>query len=143
MCVIDFTDSSGKVLEVASRIANACSARLLILFPYRLIDHGFQGSLASLKQKLENEAREKFGALKKNIPVMERLSVEFQPEIGFISDRIKANLSRYPIDMIIVGQEQTDTPNDIKGFNLQALITKSQLPFVIVPADVPEAASVQ
>lgn len=142
LCVIDFTDPSGKVLDVAARIANACRAHLIVLFPYRLIDHSFQGNLASLKLKLESQAREKFETLKKSLPVMEHLSVEFQPEIGFTSDRIKAHVGKDLIDMIIVGQKLTDSPNDIKGFNLQALISNSKLPVVIVPTEVNAEASV-
>lgn len=143
LCVIDFTDSSGKVLEVATRIANACRAHLIVLFPYRLIDHTFQGKLPSLKLKLESAAREKFEKLKESLPVMETLSVEFQPEIGFTSDRINAHVGKDPIDMIVVGQELTDSPNDIKGFNLQHLISNSKLPVVIVPTEVNAEASIR
>ena len=141
LCVIDFTDSGKKVLEVAARIAIACKAHLTVLFPYRLLDHSYQGSLASLKMKLETEAKEKFNSLRKNIPGADTISFDFQPEIGFASDRIKAHVSD-AIDMVIVGQQQTASINDSKGFNLQSLITDSRLPFVIVPSEVNAEASV-
>lgn len=145
LCVIDFSDSSKKVLEVAARIAIACHAHLMVLFPYRLIDHGHQGSLASLKLRLETEAKEKFNDLKDKLPHAETLSFEFQPEIGFVSDRIKAHISRDKdyIDLVIVGQEQTTATSDSRGFNLHNLITNSGLPFVIVPAQVNTEASVR
>ena len=143
LCVIDFSESSGKVLDVAARIASACKAHLIILFPYRLIDHSFQGKLTSLRSQLETEAKDKFNTLKKNLPVMESVSCEFQPEIGFIADRIKAHVSKDPIDMIIVGQEQTAaTKSDLTGYNIQNLIATSNLPFVIVPANVNQEAGV-
>lgn len=130
------------MLEVAARIAIACKAHLIILFPYRLIDYGYQGDMAALKVKLESEARDKFNALRKNLPAADTLSCEFQPEIGFVSDRIKAHLNRESIDMIIVGQEQTIATNDIKGLNLQSLVSNSRLPVVIVPTEVDAEASV-
>ena len=141
LCVIDFTDSGKKVLEVAARIAVACKAHLVVLFPYRLIDYGYKGSLASLKMQLEAEAKEKFNTLKNNIPGADTISLDFQPEIGFASDRIKAHVND-SIDMVIVGQQQTASINDSKTFNLQNLITDSKLPFVIVPSEVNAEASV-
>jgi hypothetical protein len=144
LCVIDFSESSQKILEVAARIAIAWKAHLMVLFPYRLIDYGYEGSLATLKMKLETEAREKFNSLKNKLPGAETLSFEFQPEIGFISDRIKAHVSKDKdiIDLVIVGQEQTSPNNDSKGFNLQNLLTNSKLPIVIVPAEVNAEANV-
>jgi len=144
LCVIDFTESSKKVFDVAAKIAIACKAHLTVLFPYRLIDHGYEGDLGSLKHKLETDATEKFNNLRNSLPNGDAFSYEFQPEIGFTADRIKAhvNKDKQSIDMVIVGQEQTDSNNDSKGFNLQNLITNSQLPFVIVPAEVNAEASV-
>ena len=144
LCVIDLTDSSLKVLEVAARIAMACREHLIVLFPYRLIDYGYEGSLAALKLKLETEAKEKFSKLRTSLAATDGLSWEFQPEIGFMADRIKAHVTREneSIDMIIIGQEQTAAANDSKGFNLQHLITNSRLPFVIVPSEVTAVANV-
>jgi len=143
LCVIDFSESSKKVLEVAARFAIACKSHLTVLFPFRLIDHHYQGSLGSLKQKLEAEATEKFNNLRKTLPDAAMLSCEFQPEIGFISDRINAHVSgdKEGIDMVIVAQEQTTSNNDSKGFDLQNLITNSRIPFVIVPTEVNAEAS--
>ena len=135
LCVIDLTESSGKVLEVAAGIANAYHSHLTVLFPYRLIDYGYNGEMATLKAKLETEARQKFLLQKKNLPIMDQVSYEFQPEIGFLADRINAHVKRDKLDMVIIGQQQSITTNDIKGFNLQNLITHSKLPFMIVPVE--------
>ena len=142
LCVIDFSESSDKVLEVAARIANAWKAHLIALFPYRLIDYGYRGEMSSLKFRLDAEAREKFHELRKSIPIMEDLSCEFHPEIGFIADRINAYVRKNKIDMIIVGQWQTVNIKDVKEFDLQHLIADSKLPFVIVPREVKHAVAV-
>jgi nucleotide-binding universal stress UspA family protein len=133
LCVIDFTESSGKVLEVAAGIANACKSHLIVLFPYRLIDYAFNGDVATLKSKLETEALQKFNTLKATVPDFERISHEFQPEIGFLADRVIAHVKKDAVDMVVIGQEQSINANDIKAFNLQHLITSSKLPFMIVP----------
>lgn len=136
LCVIDLTGSSGQVLEVAAGMANSCKAHLIVMFPYRLIDYGYSGDITSLKAKLETEARQKFQQLKNKLPDFENLSCEFQPEIGFLADRISAHVKKRDIDMVVIGQQQSITTNDVKGFNLQQLIANSKLPFMIVPEEV-------
>ena len=146
LCVIDLSDSSGKVLEVAARFASAWKASLLVLFPYRLITDNYQGNLGSLKLQLETEAREKFNTLRGKLPACSNgLACDFQPEIGFVADRIRAHVSRDKdsIDMVILGQEQSALLNDSKGLNLQSLIANLNIPFVIVPAERKEAATVK
>jgi hypothetical protein len=133
LCVVDLTESSGKVLEVAAGIANACKSHLVVLFPYRLIDYAFNGDVATLKSKLETEARQKFNTIKVTLPEFEKLSFEFQPEIGFLADRLSAHVKIDRVDMVVIGQEQSINTNDIKGFNLQQLITSSKIPFMIIP----------
>lgn len=142
LCVVDLTESSGKVLEVAGRIAKAYGNGLLVLYPYRLIGNGYPGdNISSLKKRLETVAREKFHDIIGRSG-LESLHYDFQPEIGFLADRINAHAQRKNIDMVIIGQLQSDTENDIRSFNLHKLISNSQIPFVIVPAEVNAEASV-
>jgi hypothetical protein len=133
LCVIDLTEASARVLETAGNIASGSNAHLLVLFPYRLTDYEYRGDMTTLRQKLESEAREKFLTLKRNVPVLHSISYEFQPEIGFIFDRIISNVKKSQVDMIVIGQPQTLAINDVKGISLQSLISSSTLPFVIVP----------
>lgn len=123
-------------MEVAATIAKACTAHLIVLCPYRLINKGYQGDVSSLKLKLEREAKERFQSLRDRIHDMEGLSSEFLCEIGFTADRIQSHVKRKNIDLVIVGQEHTSTFQDLKNFNLQTLITELQIPFVIVPDEV-------
>lgn len=80
LCVIDLTESA-LVLEVAARIAYAHKSPLAILFPYRLINDGFKGEISRLKSMLEQEGRDKFLSLKKQISLLDHVSYDFQPEI--------------------------------------------------------------
>jgi len=140
LCVVDLSESSGKVLDVAARIAIACRAHLNVLYPYRLIDYNHHGDMPSLKQRLESQAKEKFQQLKSKLVHLAEISCDFQPEIGFMSDRISAHLRRNSVDLVVIGQDQIETSNDIRTLDLQHMIRSTQLPFVIVPAEVPAVA---
>ena len=142
LCVLDFSESSRKVWEVAARIAIACTAHVIVIFPYRLIDYTHRGHITSLKLKLENEAKEKFLSLNDGLPDTQRVSHEFHAEIGFASDRISAHIRNNNVDMVIISQQHTTPSNEDKNFNLQHLLTNSKLPFVIVPEEVKAEASV-
>lgn len=141
LCVVDFTEASMNALEVAARIANAVSAHLVVLFPYRLIDQEHSGDMTSLRRNLESRAKEKYLEWKEKLPEFTKASSEFLPEIGFMADRIGAHVRRDKIDMVVIGQELALSVNDIKHSALQTLIRNSQLPFVIVPAPVNAVAS--
>lgn len=135
LCVIDLTDSAGYVLGVAAKMAYAYKCSLTILFPYRLIDPGYKGELSNLKIKLEQDANEKFLALKKDITLLDSIPYEFHPEIGFPHDRINAFIRRNKVESVVIGQRQADLLNELNPKTLQNLLANSRRPFVIVPED--------
>jgi hypothetical protein len=136
LCVIDLTESAVKVLEVAARMAYAYKSHLTILFPYRLIDKEYRGEISKLKIKLEQEARDKFLLLKKLVPVLDQVSHEFQPEIGFPADRIISFVKWNKVDAVVISQRQANLMNEVNQLPLQSLITNSKLPFMIVPEEI-------
>lgn len=133
LCVIDLTHSSQNVLEVAVGLANEQEAHLTILFPYRLIEYGYKGDVTKLKARLEHDAIDKFSILKNQISLLEKLSYEFQPEIGFTVDRINSYVKRNKVYKIVISQFQANGINEINTKALQYLITSSKIPFTIVP----------
>ena len=133
LCVIDLTESSAPVLNVAAKIANALKTHLTVLFPYRLIEERHVEDAIGLKAKILEEASEKFNGIKNAIKEMKGLSYEFQPEIGFSSDRIASHIKRNPPGMVIVSQHQANITNEPDRETLKNLITNSILPFMIVP----------
>jgi hypothetical protein len=136
LCVIDLTDKSVQVLEVAARMAYAYKSHLTVLFPYRLIDYGYKGEISKLKLKLEQEAKDKFQSLASHIHLLDQISYEFQPEIGFPADRISSFIRRNKIDSIVISQRQANLMNEVNNMTLQNLITNSKLPFTIVPEEI-------
>jgi hypothetical protein len=135
LCVVDLTESSQHVLEVAAKMALAYKSQMSILFPYRLIDIGTKGDVATVKSTLEHAAREKFARLKTQVPILEQVSYEFHPEIGFTADRINFFLKRNKVDSVVISQRQSAAMNDVNPLGLQDLITNSRSPFTIVPEE--------
>lgn len=136
LCVIDLTKASVQVIEVAARMAYAFKSPMTILFPYRLIEKDYMGEMSKLKMKLELEAGKKFEELKKEIPMLDQVSYEFLPEIGFSYDRISSYVKRTKVDLVVIGQRQANAINELNNIALQTLITNSKLPFTIVPEEV-------
>jgi nucleotide-binding universal stress UspA family protein len=136
LCVVDLSESSVKVLEVAARMAHANKTRLTILFPYRLISNGYKDDVSKLKGKLEQEAREKFSEIQKQVELLNHLFFEFQPEIGFAVDRINSYVKINKVDMIVISQSQANSINELNVMALQNLIANSKAPFTIVPQEV-------
>lgn len=136
LCVVDLSESSVKVVEVAARMVYANKTHLTILFPFRLISYAYKEDVSKLKRELEQEAREKFAAIQKQVEILSRISFEFQPEIGFAVDRINTYVRQNKVDMIVISQSQANSINEINGMGLQNLISNSRAPFTIVPAEI-------
>lgn len=136
LCVIDLSETCQQVLEVAARMAYAYKSHLTILFPYRLIDNGYKGEIAKLKSSLELDAKEKFNAFRDRVTMLEHVSFEFQPEIGFSADRISSFVKRNKVHSVVISQRQANQIDEVNHFALQALISNSKLPFTIVPGEI-------
>jgi len=135
LCVIDLTEASVKVIEVAARMTYAFKSQMIILFPYRLIEKNYTGEISQMKMKLEQQAEEKFAELKKQIVMLDQVSYEFIPEIGFSYDRISSYVKRTKVDAVVIGQRQANAINELNTLALQTLISNSKLPFTIVPEE--------
>jgi hypothetical protein len=133
LCIIDLTESSPAVLDTAVRIACAFKTYIIIIFPYRLIDHAYTNNISVLKSRLEDDANAKFNALKQQGEIVNHFSYEFRPEIGFASDRITSFLRAGEAEMIVIGQQQATSMNELHKTVFQDLIKNSKLPFTIVP----------
>lgn len=137
LCVVDLTETSVQVLEVAARMACAYKSQLTILFPYRLINNNeYRGEISKLKGKLEQEARERFQTLKAQVPVLDQVSHEFQPEIGFPADRISSFVKWNKVEAVVISQRQANLINEVDQLPFQSLIANSKLPFMIVPEEI-------
>lgn len=136
LCIVDLSESSVKVVEVAARMAYANKTHLTILFPYRLISYAYKEDVSKLKGKLEQDARDKFLEIQKQVELLNHLFFEFQPEIGFAVDRINSYVRQNKVDMIVISQSQANSINELNVMALQNLIANSKVPFTIVPQEI-------
>jgi hypothetical protein len=135
LCVVDLTDSTGKVLKVAARAALAHKSRLNILFPYRLIDYGYKGEISFIRKSIEEKASSDFAQIKEQVSALDQVAYEFKPGIGFTADVITAHIKRNKTEMIIIGHRQANAINETYGMTLENLISNLKLPFTIVPEE--------
>lgn len=133
LCIIDLTGSSATVLHTAVRLASAFKTHLVILSPYRLIDHEHTDNLSAFNSQLAIEATHKFNHLKQQGEIFDHISYEFRPEIGFTPDRITSFLKAGEAEMVVIGQQQASAINEVDKNALEDLIRNSKLPFTIVP----------
>lgn len=135
LCVIDLTDATLPVMEVAAKMARSSGAILSVLFPFRLIEDGYQGKITSLRSSLEKKAAEKFQAFRSRVGAMDQLDYQFRPEVGFVGDSIQSSVIENKPEMIVIGQHMASTV-ETNGMSLYELIKNSRLPFVIVPEEI-------
>src|SRR5688572_1174833 len=121
LCVVDLSESSVKVLEVAGRMADANKTHLMILFPYRLISYAYKEDISKLKGRLEQEARLRFSEMQKQVEILNDIFFEFRPEIGFAVDRINSYVRQNKVDMIVISQSLAKSINEVNVMALQNL----------------------
>jgi hypothetical protein len=138
LCIIDLTESSVAVLEVAAGMAHAYDAHVSILLPYRLIDVDHTGDASLLKASLEEKAWSYFLRLKREIVLLENVRSEFKPVIGFAGNVMTSHIRRNHTDVVVIGQSQANSITESNGITLQRIIQSLKLPIMIVPEEVKE-----
>ena len=133
LCVVDLTEASLKVLEVAATIASAQKASLVILFSYRLINLEKINDTSKFRATMEELANEKFKKFEAEVLKAKGIPYEFQIEIGFLTDRINSHIRKDSAVMIVIGEKQASGIDESRSVTLQQFISSTNLPFVIVP----------
>ena len=135
LCVVDLKEPCRKVLEVAASIASKCHTHLIVLFSYRLINLGAESDLSTVKFTMDNKAKSKFNEFNKYL-LQDKITYEFQTEIGFDADRISSYAKGNCVGMVIIGEGQAYDISEGRPFTLREFITDMKLPFLIVPEEV-------
>ena len=135
LCVVDLTLSSEKVLEIAATVASACSARMIILYSYRLVDLERDADVLNSKASIDAKANERFLELGASILNNKNVVYEFHSEIGFTADRIRTYVNEKAIGMIVVGERQANDIHEHRSLTLREFINNMKLPFLIIPEE--------
>lgn len=129
--MIDLSDSSAKVLQWAAEEALDHKADLLVVYTYRLKGLKENDQKIALKKQLEQEAYENFAKLKASLPILDKVSYTFSPEVGFETDRLEAHMLKQPIRMMVLSNviaKVGELHNEWTEF-----ISRLTVPVVLVP----------
>lgn len=135
LCVVDLTPSSEKVLEIAATVASACRARLIILYSYRLVDLGRDADVLISKASIDAKAKARFMELGASLLNHKNVLYEFQTEIGFTADRIRAYVNENAVGMVVIGETQANDIDEHRSLTLSEFISNMKLPFLIIPEE--------
>ncbi len=129
LCVIDFSDSSRKVLQWAVESAAYNRAHLTVLYPYRLTRLPFGESAVAMRKKIEEQAIKNFKTLETELLKDKNISYDFKSEVGFLSDRVEEHAKRNPLSCVVIDKS-------IRSINRESfddLVEHAHVPVVIVP----------
>ena len=129
LCTIDFSLSTRHSLEWAISIARHLRAHLSILYTYRLIQPR-SGEIFNQKKVIEQEAKQKFEAIEKELLLDQGISYDFKVEVGFISDRIEDRAKRNSVDFVVIDKQMRTI---ITQESFQELMEHIHVPMLLVP----------
>lgn len=109
-------------------MARHMRAHLSILYTYRLIQPR-SDEIITMKKFIEQEAREKFKVLEKELLAKEGISYDFKIEVGFVSDRIEDHAKKNPLDFVVMDKTMRTNSNE----SLDELMEHIHVPMLVVP----------
>jgi hypothetical protein len=129
LCVIDFSDSSKKVLQWAAENAGTYQLHLTVLYSYRLnhVKHG--ENITAVRRKIEDDANKNFKILENDVLLNRQISYDFKTEVGFISDRVEEHSKKHPINFLVIDKNIRTSNKE----SFDDLMENTQVPLVIIP----------
>ena len=131
---MDFSEDSIQNLPYAIELAKKNRAELIILYSYRLINDSSKAinNMVELKVKYETKAKKSFENLKISLLNEPLVSTSFLCEIGFLSDRIVANVVSNSIDLVVLtNKTEHSLINEMSSFK-EKLMDKITCPMLIL-----------
>jgi len=129
LCVIDFSESSKKVLQWAAENARTNQSHLTVLYSYRLTPVRNGESIVALKRKIEDEANQNFKILETDLLLDKHITYDFKTEVGFIADRVQEHSKNHPINFLVI--DKCIRTSNKESFD--ELMENMQVPLVIIP----------
>lgn len=122
-----------KAVEYALDMAKQSSAKVFFLKTYRLVEEmqRLHSTEKSLKLTLDEEIEKEFESKYKRILQNSEVDFELLVEVGFISDRILANIKEKKIDMLLL-----DGLNRWNDDNLIDRFTELEVPVLLIPESI-------
>lgn len=118
-------------MQAAVKIALEKKGKLTVVFPFRLTSIDNIKDAQSLKMSHLNAATDRFSLLEQWCKGI--VDYEFCPEVGFVSDRIRAHTKNGNVELVVVGNGLASTISEEQTITLKQFIAELKVPFLIVP----------
>jgi hypothetical protein len=102
---------------------------LTVLYPYRLTRAQYGESALALRKKIEDEAKNSFKALEKDLLANKKLSYDFRTEIGFLADRVEEHTKNHSVVFMVIDKNLRKGNRE----SFDDLIESTDVPLVIIP----------
>jgi nucleotide-binding universal stress UspA family protein len=128
LCTIDFSESSRDVLKYAVDLCRQCDCHLTVLYTYRLL-HSQTGDVMESRKKIEEQAKQNFSVLEKDILKGSGIPYEFKVEVGFVSNRVTEYAKKNTVSFLVISKKMNGRSNE----SFDELAENIKVPLVIVP----------
>lgn len=128
LCTIDFSDSSRDVLLYAVNLSRQFQSHITVLYTYRLLNSQ-NGEAVEIRRKIEEQARQNFSVLEKEVLAGSGVSYDFKIEVGFVSNRVKEYAKKNGVSFLVMGKKMNGSSKE----SFDELAENLQVPLVIVP----------
>lgn len=115
---VDFSTGNLDGLQYAISLCSYSQATLHILITYRLIGTDQSLENGELRRGLEERAREKRAYIESQLQDAKQVNVLFHTEIGFLFERIRKNIKKLEIDLLVFDEQMEsllDQPSEETG----------------------------
>ncbi len=109
-------------------MAQQLKTHLTILYTYRLLQYR-NGEALQLKRKMEDEAKQKFLLLEKELLTGKGISYDFKTEIGFVTDRIEDHAKKNTLSFLVMNKNANDAGKE----TIDDLMEHINVPVLLVP----------
>jgi nucleotide-binding universal stress UspA family protein len=128
LCTVDFSDSSKDVLKYAVDLSKQFKSHITVLFTYRLLNSQ-NGEIVEMRKKMEEEARQNFSTLEKEVLADSGVSYDFKVEVGFVSNRVREYAKKNGVSFLVMGKKMNSSSKE----SFDELAENLHVPLVIVP----------
>ena len=128
LCTIDFSKSTRHSLEWAVSMAHQLRAHLSILYTYRLIQPR-SGEIFNQKKIIEQEAKQKFEALEKELLLDRGISYDFKIEVGFVLTGLRIIQKKNTVNFVVMDKHVGANNNE----NFDELMEHIHVPMLLIP----------
>lgn len=128
LCTIDFSEPSKDVLMYAVNLSKQFKSHITILYTYRLLNSQ-NGELVDMKKKIEEQAKQNFSLLEKEVLVGSGVSYDFKIEVGFVSNRVREYAKKNGVSFLVMGRKMNGRNKE----SFDELTENIHVPLVIVP----------